>query len=387
MLEESNESLKKPRVLIICSVAYSLINFRKDFIQDLIRSNYEVWCAAPDFNDDISNEIKVMGAHTVNFKLQRKGLNPLKDLKTIGELKEIMQEIGIDFIFAYTIKPVIYGAFAAQKLNLKTFSLITGLGFTFSGVSLKAKLLGQISQFLYRRALRRNNIPIFQNKDDEQLFLKLGIVPKGKDTYVVNGSGINIERFHLKKEDEFNKGGTVNFIIVGRLMVEKGIELYLEAAQTAKKNNKDAIFHIVGDPPEDLTVLSAKLKKLHNAGVVIHHGSHPDVRPFLYRADVFVLPTYYREGVPRSILEALAVGMPIITTYSPGCKETVEKGKNGFLVPMQQFAPLMEAINYFIDHPDKIADMGRASRKLAETKFDVRLINAELLKIIDKNLK
>ncbi|NJB70295.1 glycosyltransferase involved in cell wall biosynthesis [Saonia flava] len=377
----------KPRILIICSVSYSLLNFRKDFIEELIQNGYEVWCAAPDFYDDSIKKIKAMGAHPVEFNLQRKGLNPFKDFKSVGELKKIMKELEIDFVFAYTIKPVIYGSFAAQQLNIKTFSLITGLGFTFSGVSFKARFLGQISRILYKLSLRKNNVAIFQNVDDQNLFLKQHILPKNKKSYVVNGSGINLERFRFKKSNEFNQGGAVNFILIGRLMVEKGIELFLDTALSVHKKNGNANFHVVGSPPEDLTFLASRLKKLHEEGVIIYYGRQEDVRPFLYGGDIFVLPTYYREGVPRSILEALSVGMPIITTVTPGCRETVIEGRNGFLIPPKELDPLIEAVNFFLDNPEKIEEMGRESRKLAEQKFDVHLVNTDLLKIINQNKK
>jgi len=378
--------MKNQRVLLICSVSYSLINFRKDFIEALLANNFEVWCAAPDFNADIEGQLKTMGAHTVDFTLQRKGLNPTKDLKSIGELKGIMKRLEIDFVFAYTIKPVVYGSLAAQQVGIPTFSLITGLGFTFSGVSLKARLLGQVSRFLYKLALRKNNTVIFQNVDDQELFEKQRIVPKGKKSYVVNGSGINLDRFRIKNESEFNQGGTVNFILIGRLMVEKGIELFLEAAQEVFKNKGDAKFHLVGGPPEHMTAMATRLKQLHDEGVIVHHGVQKDVRPYLYGADIFVLPTFYREGVPRSILEALSVGMPIITTVTPGCKETVVEGENGFLIPPKTYAPLLKAVTYFLNNPDRIEAMGRESRKLAEQKFDVHIINSDLLNIINQHL-
>jgi len=374
------------RVLIICSVSYSLINFRKDFIEELMGAGFKVWCAAPDFHEDTRSEIINMGAQAVDFTLQRKGLNPKNDIDSIGELKKIIKDLAIDFVFAYTIKPVIYGSYAAQKMNVKTFSLITGLGFTFSGVSLKAKILGKVSSFLYKLALRKNNTAIFQNKDDQELFLSKGILSKKEKSYVVNGSGINLNRFQVKQVTDFNKGGAVNFILIGRLMVEKGIELYLEAAAETHKANRPANFHIVGGPPENMVAMEARLQKLHEDGVIVYHGVQKDVRPFLYKADVFVLPTYYREGVPRSILEALAIGMPIITTITPGCKETVLEGENGFLIPAKEFPPLLKAVNYFIENPEKIEAMGRASRKLAEEKFDVRLINSALLTIINQHL-
>ena len=373
------------RVLIICSVSYSLLNFRKDFIQELIDKGFEVWCAGPDFQDEFVTELTAMGAQTVSFNLQRKGLNPIQDFKTVGELKRIMKDLKIDFVFAYTIKPVIYGSFAARQAKLPMFSLITGLGYTFSGVSLRSKLLGQISRLLYRRALRKNNVAIFQNKDDKQLFQDLGILPKHKEAFVVNGSGINIDRFRFKKPEEFNNGGTVNFIMVGRMMVEKGIELYLDAALYAQRKNANAKFHIVGGPPANMKAMEQRLQALHKDGVIVYHGTNYDVRPFLTAADIFVLPTFYREGVPRSILEALSVGMPIITTDTPGCKETVVEGKNGFLVPPKQLDPILKAVDFFLENPERIEAMGKESRRLAEQKFDVRLINADLLEIINQH--
>lgn len=379
--------MRNQRVLIICSVSYSLINFRKDFIEELIKNKFEVWCAAPDFRDDVVTELKAMGAHIVPFNLQRKGLNPIKDYKSVTELKNIMINLKIDFVFAYTIKPVIYGSYAAQQAKLPTFSLITGLGYTFSGVSLKSKLLGHITRILYTLALRKNNVAIFQNRDDRQLFIDLNILPKNKKSFVVNGSGINIDRFRLKKSNEFNKGDTVNFIMIGRMMIEKGIELFLETALHVKKKNGNAKFHIVGGPPENMKAMELRLQELHESGVIVYHGTNYDVRPFLYTADVFVLPTFYREGVPRSILEALSVGMPIITTDTPGCRETVIEGKNGFLIPPKQLKPLLRAVGYFLDNQGEIEAMGKESRKLAEQKFDVHLINSDLLKIINQHSK
>ncbi|NQZ45282.1 MAG: glycosyltransferase family 4 protein [Flavobacteriaceae bacterium] len=373
-------------VLIICSVAYSLINFRKDFIEALLANGYRVWCAAPDYAESIRNEVEGLGAQTVDFNLQRKGLDPLKDLKSIDELRDIMLRLEIDFVFAYTIKPVIYGSFAARRAQLKTFSLITGLGFTFSGVSLKSKLLGHVSKILYRRALRHDNIAIFQNKDDQQLFVEKKILPRNRESFVVNGSGINLDRFRSKTEAEYQTGDCVNFILIGRLMVEKGIALYLDAASHFHQKGIKANFHVVGGPPDNMQAMEERLKTLHDQGVIVHHGVQKDVRPYLYQAGIFVLPTYYREGVPRSILEALAIGMPIITTDTPGCKETVIEGENGFLLAPKTLQPLIDAMAYFIGSPEKISTMGKRSRTLAENKFDVHLINTDLLEIIKKNL-
>ncbi|TLP70591.1 glycosyltransferase family 4 protein [Maribacter sp. ACAM166] len=376
--------MQHKRILIVCSFHGSLLNFRGDLITDLIRSGYEVYCAAPDFEQKTIDELHQMGGNTVNFSMEPTGLNPFKDLATIRNLKTIIQKNNIELVFAYTIKPVIYSSIAARQAKVPVVSLITGLGFTFSAVSMKSKILQMLTQRLYTFGLKKNNTVIFQNSDDLQLFKDLNVISKSQKTAVVHGSGINLERFAFRERTKSN-GDIIRFVIVGRLIKEKGIDLFLDAAKILRKKYANTEFHIIGSPPENqATAISIdRLTSYQEQGVVVYHGNQNNIGPLVSQNDIFVLPTYYREGVPRSILEALSIGMPIITTNTPGCKETVENGANGILIPPQDLNTLVKAMEFFIKKPDEIDSMGQKSRMLAEKKFDVAIINKQIIDILN----
>ncbi|MDO6518282.1 glycosyltransferase family 4 protein [Zobellia uliginosa] len=380
--------MPKTKILIVASLDMSLLNFRGDLIKELIRNNYDVVCAAPDFQTSNIEELKRIGAQSVEFNLQRTGLNPLKDLKSINELKNIIIKYNIDLVFPYTIKPVIYGSMAAHRAGVPIISLITGLGFTFSAITLKARVLQTLTQLLYKHALKKNSVVIFQNQDDKKLFLDKKIVSQRKRTEVVDGSGINLEWFAFNRKKHTNNS-VINFVIVGRLMKEKGVELFINSAKQLRAKYPNSKFHLIGSPPPNNGpgISIDGLKLLHDKGVVVFHGKTDNVAQLLSKMDVFVLPSYYREGVPRSILEGLSSGMPIITTNTPGCKETVLNGVNGFLIEPQQEKPLTKAMEYFLNNPEKIETMGLQSRQLAESKFDVNIINSKILQIIKDILK
>ncbi len=378
---------KTKNILILCSASYSLYNFRGDLIKNLIEHDFKVYCAAPDFEDHTLRLVYDLGATPIPYQLERTGLNPLKDLASIKEIKNILKQYEIDLLFPYTIKPVVYGSIAAKKFGIPVVSLITGLGFTFSQVSFKSKVLQKVTEFLYRRALRNNSAVIFQNKDDLQLFLDKRIVTPKQTLEVVQGSGINLERFAFR----INKkamGEPVRFIIVGRLIREKGIGLFIDAGIELQKAFPNAEFHVVGAPPANNSsaIPEELLNKLDRNGVIVYHGESNEVEQLISRADIFVLPSFYREGVPRSALEALSTGMPIITTDQPGCRETVVPEENGFLILPNEQEPLTKAMRYFLENPEIIEAMGLASRKLAKEKFDVNLVNAQLIDIINKKI-
>lgn len=370
-------------ILLVASKAQSLINFRGDFILDLHTNGYKVYTLAPETHSALLTQLKELNATHLDLKLNRKGLNPFTDVKTLWQIKKIIETYKIDLVFPYTIKPVIYSSFASKlaKHPSKCVSLITGLGLTFSRVSLKAKLLQIISQFLYKNALKTNNAVIFQNRDDEELFKKLKIVKK-VPTYVVNGSGVNTTRFPLRTYPKIVEA-PVKFVYVGRLIKSKGVNLILQAAESLVAQGTNLEIHVLGDfdgGSDGIDV--ALIEKLKASNVLIMHGHVKDVPSVLKKMDVFVLPTYYREGVPRSILEALSIGLPIITTDTPGCRETVVNGVNGFLIEPQKLDLLIEAMKHFIQHPANIKIMGLQSRSLAENKFEVTLINKDILRIL-----
>ncbi|WP_340063252.1 glycosyltransferase family 4 protein [Ascidiimonas aurantiaca] len=375
--------MNKKNILVLASYAKSLTHFRGDLIADLIANDYSVFAASPEIDEKTREELIVLGAVPVEYSLQRSGLNPVKDLQSLFELRSLMKKYSIHFVFPYTIKPVIYGSLAARSLGIPVFSLITGLGYTFSGVSKKARILQKITQLLYRFALRKNKIVIFQNRDDYHLFLEKNILNPSQEYDIVDGSGVNLDRYPFREKT--NDGKKIIFVFVARLIREKGVHLFVEAAKKIKPQFPEAEFHILGSSPKGSpsAIGNETLRKYHEEKIIVHHGRQNHIESYLHNSDVFVLPTFYREGVPRSILEALSVGMPIITTDAPGCRETVIKEQNGFLVTPRSLEDLIEAITFFLKSPEKITSMGLESRKLAEKKFDVKLINARLIELIE----
>ncbi|WP_299782673.1 glycosyltransferase family 4 protein [uncultured Formosa sp.] len=373
--------MSKKRILLVSSFSPSLIHFRGDFIESLIHNNFEVYTAAPDYPEDIQQKLTVLGATPKTFKLQRTGLNPLNDLKSISELKSIIKDNNIDLVFPYTVKPVIYSSIAGNSCNVPVISLITGLGFAFTGLTFKARTLQRLNEFLYKISIRKNKVIIFQNRDDYALFLDRKIIPKENKVEFVGGSGVNLNKYETRVNNNISK--VIKFLLVARLIKEKGIDLYIEAAKVLKNKYPEAEFHIIGEPDNSPSSIKLeKLNKLNTKGIIIYHGKQSNVPKHLYNTDVFVLPTFYREGVPRSILEALSVGLPIITTDTPGCKETVIKDNNGILIKPNNLNALVNAMEFFLINPEKIKEMGINSRTYAENRFDVKIINRELITII-----
>lgn len=371
------------RILLIASLSRSLISFRGDYIQHLAANGYEVFAAAPEISAEVGEQLRGLGATPLTFRLQRTGLNPFSDIRTIFDLKALMKKHRIDLVFPYTIKPVIYGSIAARGLNIQVISLITGLGFTFSAGSRWAKILQRVTQVLYRFALKKNSMVIFQNTDDRDLFFSTRILKKKQPTSVVSGSGVNLDHypFRVRKRTD----GNVTFAMVARLIREKGVDLYIGAAKTLRKEYPQATFQLIGATVGSPSAIAPEiLEKLHDNGIISFLGSRRDIPQLLHAADVFVLPTYYREGIPRSILEALSIGMPIITTDTPGCRETISNQKNGYLIPPKDQEALTNAMRQFLTNPEQIEHMGTASNTLAQERFDVRLVNAHLLKIVNE---
>lgn len=373
------------KILINCSYANSLTHFRGDFIADLVKNGYEVFGAAPDMNQETSEKLLSLGATPLEYSLQRTGQNPFKDLQSIFELKKLIKEHNIDLVFPYTIKPVIYGSIAANLSKTPTISLITGLGFTFTGTSKKAKFLQKITEFLYKISIRKNKLIVFQNTDDHKLFIDRKIISKNHPVDFVSGSGVNLNKYTSRINKK--KSDNVIFVFVARLIREKGIHLFINAAELLKQSYPNAEFHVIGAHETSPSAIAIDhLKELHENGTIIFHGRQKKVEDFLFKSDVFVLPTFYREGIPRSILEALSVGMPIITTDSPGCRETIQNNENGILIAPQNQEALTDAMKFFLENPDKIEEMGIKSRKYAEERFNVELINKKLISLISKEL-
>src|SRR5690554_1029195 len=316
--------------------AKSLINFRGPLIKALCDAGLEVHAIAPNLNDDQKTraQLQAWGVITHDVPMQRTGTNPLRDLSTLHSLYRLFREIKPDAVLGYTIKPVIYGTLAAWLTRVpKRYVLITGLGYAFSDQAKgkRAIVLGVVRR-LYRMAIRRTHHVMFQNSDDQALFRSLSILPSHVPSTVVNGSGVDVKHFEQAPLPD----APVSFLLTARLIADKGVRLYAEAAKKIKSTHQDVTFFLVGDLDDNPeSIKREELDAWIESGDIEYLGRLSDVRPALANAHVFVLPTYYREGVPRTILEAMAMGRPIITTDAPGCRETVVEGENGFLVPIK----------------------------------------------------
>ena len=369
------------KFLLIAGFADSLINFRWDLICALQAKGLEVHVAAPEISSSPTTleKLRNNGVFAHDVPMQRTGTNPIEDFKTLIALRQLMQQVRPDYVMAYTIKPVIYGMLATASTGVPNrAALITGLGYAFqdSEGSTKQNLIRRVTRQLYARALSAADLTFFQNEDDQKLFTDLGIIRPGQNTVVVNGSGVNTEKFSPQPLPE---GDEVHFLLIGRLLKDKGVREYVEAARRVKQQYPQAVFNLVGfldSNPSSVT--QQELDQWVNEGTVKFWGKLSDVRPAINACHVFVLPSY-REGTPRTVLEAMATGRAIITTDAPGCRQTVENGYNGWLVPVQSAEKLAEAMERFLSEPALIQQMGQASLEIARNKYDVNIINDFML--------
>ena len=368
------------RILILASLAASLVNFRGPLIAELLAAGHEVHAAAPALHADPATLawLSARGVRAHDIALARTGTNPMADLGALWGLYRLMRRLRPDLVLAYTIKPVIWGMIAAWMARVpQRVALITGLGYAFVGEhggrrGLVRKVVGWLAGF----ALGRAGMVVFQNPDDPADLRRWGILRAGARIAVVNGSGVDARAFaHADLPP-----GAPHFLLIARLLGDKGIREYAAAAGLLRSRYPGAEFHLVGpidSNPEAIT--RAELDAWQRAGDLVWQGPLADVRPAIAGAHVFVLPSFYREGLPRTILEAMAMGRPIITTDTPGCRETVREGENGYLVPMRNAPALAEAMERFLREPGRIAAMGAQSRQIALERFEVRKVNAQML--------
>ncbi len=365
------------KFLLIAGYANSLVNFRGPLIDALTAAGLEVHVAAPfsDCDASVLQYLQAKGVRVHDVPLRRTSMNPFADFATLLYLSRLMRSIRPDYVMGYTIKPVIYGSLAAWLVRVpKRFALITGLGYAFQGEAGERSLLNKLVQKLYSTALSKVDTVFFQNPDDQALFYRLEILNKSASSVVVNGSGVDVASFTVNPIPE-----NPHFLLISRLLGDKGVREYIKAATNVKALCPDVTFSLVGwidDNPNAIT--PHELESWIDDGTVSFHGKLSDVRPAIAECSVYVLPSY-REGTPRTVLEAMAMGRPIITTDAPGCRETVIDGENGFLVPVKAVDELTQAMMCFIDQPDLANCMGARSRQIAENKYDVHKVNAHML--------
>lgn len=372
-------NVKKKKILLITGFAESLINFRGDFIKKAISEGYQVEVAAPKIdNKIISSTLYEWNVVCHDIFLSRTGLNPIVDIFTCLSLYRLIKKRNPTVVVAYTIKPVIYGMLASWFANIPVRgAMITGLGYAFTGGDYKGLkfLVNRLAKYLYRLSLARATTVFFQNPDDQKLFYNSSLASKEK-TVLINGSGINLKHFSFRSLPAYDN---IQFLFIARLLRDKGVYEYVDAARQLLKEGLSVTFHIVGWIDSNPSAIDHReLQAWINEGIITYHGRLSDVRPLICQTHVYVLPSY-REGTPRTVLEAMAIGRPIITTDVPGCRETVQNGYNGLLVPAKSAIDLASAMRTFVEKPFILKEMGENSRHLAEEKYDVDYVNTVIL--------
>lgn len=368
------------RVLILANNDVGLYKFRRELLSELlVPGSYlngraadpcEVYISLPDGN--LVKDMTDMGCRFINTSLERHGTNPVQELKLYSFYRKIMKNIKPDIVFTYTIKPNIYGGMACRSLKVPCIMNITGLGTAVGngGVMQKAML------FLYRLALPGAKSVFFQNSENERFFTQKRLAVGKHD--MLPGSGVNLENYTVS---EYPSDETIEFVFISRIMKEKGIDQYLEAAQYIRKKYPQTRFHICGQcEPE----YNGTLQQLVDDGTVIYHGLVKDIAGIHKITHCTVHPTYYPEGLSNVLLEACASGRPIITTDRSGCREVVEDGVNGFIVKQKDTADLIEKIDKFIALTnEERKSMGLAGRKKVESEFDRQIVVKKYLEEID----
>lgn len=375
------------KIILIGTTGSSLYGFRSDLIKKLVSDEYQVYAFTSEYSESCLEKIKALGAIPVCYELSRGGLNPFSDIASTIQLIKRIKAIQPDLVFSYFTKPVVYGSLAAKISKVPTvIGMIEGLGSPFTvhrdGQSLKMRIIRFVQVSLYRIVFPFLDKIIFLNPDDPIELIELNEIKCKKGAVEVLGPiGLNLSDYEFK---QWNEDQSISFIFIARLIAEKGIFEFIEAAKIVKKMYPQAIFKIIGglDSQNPYGLTQDELDDVIDSGIVEYPGFVTNVAERIQDSAVFVLPSYYREGVPRSTQEAMAIGRPVITTDVPGCRETVVDGLNGYLVPKWDSAALANKMCYFIEHPHRINEMGLESFKIAQEKFDAEKINLRLIEIM-----
>ena len=350
------------KILIVGTDTMGIYNHRLELIQALADSGHEVVVAALDGPE--KEFILRTGCRFIGTPVENRGMNPFADARLFAVLMKVVKKESPDVVYTFYTKTNIYGGLVARICGVPYIVNVTGLGSAIG----KGGMLSRFMMALYRQAVAKAGCIFFQNEFNREFFVKRGI---RTDVHrMLPGSGVSLTRY---RELPFPEGETVGFLYISRIFREKGIDEYLEAAETIRSRHPDTRFHVVG--PCDATEYKLKLSEMERRGIISYHGMTLDSHPFIAQCQCMVYPSYYFEGVANVLLESQASGRPVITTTVPGCRETVDDGVNGFLVPPKDVGSLESAIERFLALPvGSRKAMGQAARRKMEREFDRRRV-------------
>lgn len=365
------------KILVVSPKNKTVYNFRGDLIKDMISCGNDVYVTGP--NRDFYDEILSLGVKGFfEIPLVKDNTNPRGDVQYLKKLTSCMEALKPDMVFSYTVKPVIYGSLAASRAGVKhIYGMITGLGRAYSAKGKKAMMVRAVTKRLYRPALKKCDKVIFQNPDDAAQLVRMGCLDQAK-IRLVNGSGVNMERFSRNALPQ-----ELVFLMVSRIIREKGVLEYCEAAKQFKANYPQARFILLGAFDNAIGGLKREdISRYIDDKIIELPGEVKDPVSYYQNSTVFVLPSYYREGLPRTILEAMSCGRPVITTDWPGCRLTVEDGENGYLVPVKDAAALADRMTRLAQDRELLEKMGQRSFEICQEKFDVNVVNKQMREIL-----
>jgi len=366
------------KIIISSNSAWNVVNFRKGVVMGLISNGFKVIVVSPE--DEYVSKLCSFGCAHIRANIDNSGINPIKDIYLIFQYIKIFLKEKPDIVLTYTIKPNIYGSIAADIISIPIVNNISGLGTSF----IRGGWLGKVVSFLYRISLKKSECVFFQNNDDKDLFLKKNLVTKNQ-VDILPGSGVNLEYYQPSNLNIVNRNqDEFVFLLIARLIWDKGIQEYVDAARLIKKSNLKVRFQILGflDVDNQTAVLKSDIDIWVQEDVIEYLGSADDVRDYIHKSDCIVLPSY-REGTPKTLLEAAAMGKPIITTNVEGCREVVDDGINGYLCNVRDADDLAKKMKIILsmDYKD-VVKMGLEGRKKMEIKFDEKIVIDKYMSIV-----
>ncbi len=369
-------------IAFVSNSAWSVYNFRLEVIRKMLEQGYQVMVIAPD--DEFSSLLVQAGCRFIPLHFNNKSENPLKDIGFYFRLKKMYRVLKPDFIFHYVAKPNIYGSMAAAANQIPSVSVITGLGYAFA----RRNWLYWVITNLYRHALRKTKEVWFLNNEDARIFISERIVNIEK-VKVLPGEGVNTSYFSPDQKELHPADDKFTFLMSSRLLKSKGIGLYADAARILRKKNYDVRFELIGffEKLHPDSISQDDLNRWEKEGLIHYRGYAKDVRPFLKKADCFVFPSFYNEGVPRSLMEAASMELPIITSLNRGCKEVVLNNSTGYICNLNDPFDLADKMERMINLSEEDrARMGRNGRLLVIRKFDIHKVVDEYIEMLSRDL-